>query len=141
MREGSENLESALSDEELEDYYKEFKLHNDPRITETGRLLRKTSLDELPQLVNVLIGDMSLVGPRPVTEAELCYYSDIDRKMMLSVKPGLTGLWQISDRNKTTYQNGERQHTELFYAKHASLMLDTAILLLTPFAVLRRSLS
>lgn len=141
MREGSENLEASLTDEDLEEYYKEFKLHNDPRITEAGRILRKTSLDELPQLINVLKGDMSLVGPRPVTEAELSNYSEEEKLTMLSVKPGMTGLWQISDRKKTTYQSGERQKTELFYAGHASLMMDAVILLLTPAAVLRRSLS
>lgn len=141
MREGSENLEASLNDEELEEYYKEFKLHNDPRITESGRFLRKTSLDELPQLINVLKGDMSLVGPRPVTEAELAYYSEKEKMKLLSSKPGITGLWQISDRKKTTYQSGKRQKTELFYTVHESLLMDTAILMLTPAAILRRTLS
>lgn len=136
---GSEKVEAVLNDEELEKYYQEYKLQNDPRITETGRFLRKTSLDELPQLLNVIQGRMSLVGPRPVTVNELLFYTEEDRKKVLKVKPGLTGLWQVSDRSKTTYQSGLRQSTELYYAEHASLLLDLKIILKTPAAVIRRS--
>ena len=138
MRKGSEKAESVLNDEELEKFYQEYKLQDDPRITETGRFLRITSLDELPQLVNVIQGRMSLVGPRPVTAGELLFYSEEDRKKVLKVKPGLTGLWQVSDRSRMTYQSGLRQKTELYYAENASLMLDIKIILKTPAAVVKR---
>ena len=139
MREGSEAVEAVLNDEEIEKYYREYKLRNDPRITETGRFLRRTSLDELPQLINVIQGRMSLVGPRPVTMSELGFYTEAEKKTLLSVRPGLTGLWQISDRNEATYQSGQRQKTEIYYVEHASLLLDLKILLKTPLAVVRRS--
>lgn len=139
MRTGSEKVEAALNDDDLEKYYQEYKLNNDPRITEIGHLLRKTSLDELPQFLNVLQGRMSLVGPRPVTVNELGFYTDDEKKILLSARPGLTGLWQISDRNESTYQSGRRQETELYYVEHASLALDLKILLKTPAAVIRRS--
>ena len=80
-----------------------FKLQNDPRITAAGRFLRKTSLDELPQLWNVLVGEMSLVGPRPIVEGEIERYKDTYRSY-LRVRPGLTGFWQVSGRNLTTYR-------------------------------------
>ena len=139
MREGSEAAEAVLNDEEIEKYYQEYKLRNDPRITDTGRFLRRTSLDELPQLINVIQGRMSLVGPRPVTMNELGFYTEEEKKTLLSVRPGLTGLWQISDRNEATYQSGRRQKTEVYYAEHASLLLDLKIMLKTPAAVVRRS--
>ena len=136
MNEGSEQIEASLSDDELELYYKEFRLDNDPRVTETGRFLRRTYLDELPQLFNILSGNMSLVGPRPITEQELALYSGDERERLLSVKPGLTGFWQVFGRNKATYQNGERIRMELFYADHPSLALDLIIFLLTPASAL-----
>lgn len=139
MRAGSEKTEAMLNDEELEQFYLEYKLRDDPRITETGRLLRKTSMDELPQLINVIQGRMSLIGPRPVTESELSFYTEDERKKLLSVKPGLTGLWQVSDRETFTYQSGLRQKTELYYVDNASCALDLRILLKTPAAVIRRS--
>ena len=138
MRAGSEDLEAALNDRDLEEYYREFKLKNDPRITEIGHILRKNSIDELPQLINVLQGRMSLVGPRPVTEEELNYYSDEERTRFLSVKPGLTGYWQVYAGNDATYQSGKRQQMELYYAENESIMLDLKILLKTPLAILRK---
>lgn len=138
MRTGSEDLEAELNDEDLEKYYQEFKLQNDPRITETGHKLRRTSADELPQLINVIMGDMSLVGPRPVMEEELKFYSDSERAKLLSVKPGLTGYWQVNARNDATYQSGKRQQMELYYAENRSLLMDLKILLKTPLAVIRK---
>lgn len=132
MHKGSEELESSLNDEELERFYREYTLPDDPRVTKTGRILRRTFADELPQLFNILKGNMSLVGPRPITEQELQLYSDEDRKKLLSVKPGLTGYWQVFGKNRATYQNGERIRMELFYADHACAALDLIILLLTP---------
>ncbi|HDR7763213.1 TPA: sugar transferase [Bacillus paranthracis] len=100
----------------------------DPRITKVGQFLRKTSLDELPQFLNVLKGDMSLVGPRPVVQEELVEYGK-RKDEFLSVKPGLTGYWQVSGRSDVGYP--ERVDLELYYAYNASLRLDIKILLLT----------
>jgi exopolysaccharide production protein ExoY len=104
------------------------KLAHDPRITPIGRFLRKTSLDELPQLLNVLRGEMRLVGPRPVTPPELMRYGPV-RWHYVSVSPGITGLWQVSGRNLTTYE--ERVLLDRRYVESASLWLDLQILLRT----------
>ncbi|MCL2693709.1 MAG: sugar transferase [Oscillospiraceae bacterium] len=101
-----------------------FKLENDPRITRTGEFLRKTSLDELPQLVNILLGDISIVGPRPIVEREVYKYGVSAWKLM-SVKPGLTGYWQVSGRNDVTYD--ERVEMDMFYIDNMSLLTDTKI--------------
>lgn len=109
------------------------KLANDPRITPIGRFLRATSLDELPQLINVLRGDMTLVGPRPIVREELTFYGRY-ALYYLSVRPGLTGLWQISGRSMTTYRR--RVAADVYYVRSRSFMLDTKILLGTVPAVL-----
>jgi undecaprenyl-phosphate galactose phosphotransferase len=109
------------------------KLVNDPRITPMGRFLRKTSLDELPQLFNVLKGEMSLVGPRPVTVGELVRYGS-SRWHYLSVQPGMTGLWQVSGRNNTTYD--ERVALDRRYVEARCLRLDISILFRTIKVVL-----
>ncbi len=110
------------------------KLERDPRITRLGRFLRKSSLDELPQLWNVLRGDMSLVGPRPVTGDELSKYGD-DKEKYLSVRPGITGLWQVSGRNDVSY--AERVALDANYAESVSFSRDTVIMLKTVGVVLR----
>ncbi len=116
-----------------EDFHHSFKLKNDPRITAVGLALRRTSLDELPQLINILRGDMSLVGPRPIVQAEVNRYGEaIDR--VLSIRPGLTGLWQVSGRNNLTYE--QRVALDLHYVSRRSLVLDLAILLRTVGVVL-----
>ncbi|MBG9539822.1 multidrug MFS transporter [Bacillus thuringiensis serovar pingluonsis] len=102
--------------------------NEDPRITRAGQFLRKTSLDELPQFLNVLKGEMSLVGPRPVVQEELIEY-DERKNEFLSVKPGLTGYWQVSGRSDVGYP--ERVDLELYYVYNASLWFDIKILLLT----------
>jgi len=108
-----------------EDFRRGFKLKNDPRITSVGHMLRRTSLDELPQFLNILRGEMSLVGPRPIVRAEVERYGDaIDR--VLSVRPGLTGLWQVSGRNNLTY--AQRVALDLHYVSRRSLVLDLVIL-------------
>jgi lipopolysaccharide/colanic/teichoic acid biosynthesis glycosyltransferase len=112
------------------------KLKNDPRVTWVGRFLRATSLDELPQLINVLKGDMSLVGPRPVIAAELAAYYGQAAKHYLSVRPGITGPWQISGRNDVSY--AQRVALDVQYATQPSLWTDIKILLRTPVAVLAR---
>ena len=110
-----------------------YKLTNDPRVTPLGRFLRKTSLDELPQLFNVLKGEMSLVGPRPPVPYEFEQYDIWHRRRVVEVKPGITGLWQVTGRSKTTFDDMVR--LDLKYAKIWSVWLDLKILLLTPMAV------
>jgi exopolysaccharide production protein ExoY len=107
----------------------------DPRITNIGRFLRKTSLDELPQLINVLKGEMSLVGPRPVVKEELKEYAN-KVEDFLSVKPGVTGFWQVSGRSDVVYP--ERVDVELYYVYNASLLLDIKILLKTVLIVISK---
>jgi len=113
------------------------KLRRDPRVTKIGRLLRATSLDELPQMINVLRGDMSLVGPRPVVQDELDqHYSPVLAATdYLSVRPGVTGLWQVSGRSNTGYR--ERVALDSDYARNPSLLRDLKILVLTVVVVLR----
>ena len=109
------------------------KLRYDPRVTAIGAILRKSSLDELPQLFNVLKGDMSIVGPRPVTEEELIrYHSAVNA--YLACRPGITGLWQVSGRSTTTYD--KRIACDTFYARNWSMSLDAKILIVTIPAVL-----
>lgn len=132
---GAHKLEEILTDEELEEYYKEYKLRNDPRITELGVKLRRHSLDELPQLINVLKGDMSLVGPRPLLEHEYSFYTEEQAQLIKSVPPGITGYWQVNGRNNATYESGERQKLELYYIEHASLLMDLGLMVRTIGAV------
>jgi exopolysaccharide production protein ExoY len=108
------------------------KLRNDPRVTAIGAVLRKSSLDELPQLFNVLRGDMSIVGPRPVTEEELGRYFDAVNAYY-SCRPGITGLWQVSGRSTTTFQR--RVVLDSYYAHHWSIFLDAKIIVATIPAV------
>ncbi|HGX0418682.1 TPA: undecaprenyl-phosphate galactose phosphotransferase WbaP, partial [Escherichia coli] len=112
-----------------------FKLKNDPRITKIGAFLRKTSLDELPQLLNVLKGEMSLVGPRPIINAELERYNDQVDYYLLS-KPGMTGLWQVSGRSDVDYDT--RVYLDAWYVKNWSMWNDIAILLKTVIVVLKK---
>ena len=136
MRMHADRLEDMLTPEELEEYKKNYKLEHDPRITKVGAFLRKTSLDELPQLFNIFAGTLSLVGPRPVLQEETELYGD-KRDLLLSCKPGLTGLWQVRGRSNVTYENGRRQALELQYVSHRSLWLDIKILFWTVGAVVR----
>lgn len=110
-----------------------FKLKNDPRVTPIGRFLRRTSLDELPQLWNIIKGDMSLVGPRPIEPFEIAKYGRYSRHYF-SQRPGLTGLWQVSGRSNASYQR--RVVLDVFYAKHRSLGLNLKIILRTVKVVL-----
>jgi len=112
------------------------KLKADPRVTAIGRFLRATSLDELPQIFNVLKGEMSLVGPRPVQAAELAVYYGPASAHYMAVRPGITGPWQVSGRNDTSY--AQRVALDVAYARHPSVLNDLRILLRTPMAVLAR---
>lgn len=113
----------------------EYKLDDDPRQTPLGRILRKTSLDELPQLWNILLGEMSFVGPRPIVPPELAKYGPY-RDLLLAVPPGLTGMWQVSGRSAVTYD--ERVQLDMLYIERWSIILDLKILILTIPAVLSR---
>ena len=138
MYKNADKMIDQLTDEQRQQYITEFKIDNDPRITPVGNFLRKTSLDELPQLFNVLCNDMSLVGPRPLIESEIqTYYADMF-DTLLSVKPGVTGYWQAYARNNATYQSGQRQQMEMYYVNHASIMLDIRVLFRTVVSVLRK---
>jgi lipopolysaccharide/colanic/teichoic acid biosynthesis glycosyltransferase len=111
-----------------------YKITNDPRVTPIGRVLRKTSLDELPQLLNVLRGEMSLVGPRPPIPYEVEHYKSWHCRRILDAKPGITGLWQVTGRSRTTFD--EMVRLDIRYARTCSLSTDLKILLATPGAVL-----
>lgn len=113
----------------------DFKIPQDPRITRVGKFLRQTSLDELPQLLNVVRGDMSLVGPRPTSFAPTTY--ELWHTHRLEVTPGITGLWQVKGRNTTTFD--ERLRLDIEYIEHRSFVLDLKILLQTVPSVLRRT--
>jgi len=110
------------------EFEKDFKLRQDPRITKLGRFLRRSSLDELPQFFNVLKGEMSVVGPRPIVIHEITKYS-LFMDEVISVRPGLTGLWQVSGRNNLSYK--KRVELDLFYARNRNFILDLEIIILT----------
>lgn len=131
------NLSKYLTPQQIEEYHRNIKVMYDPRITKVGKILRKTSLDELPQLFNVLMGDMSLVGPRPLAEEEIYLYGDsLDE--ILSVKPGITGYWQTHGRSNATYDSGKRQELEMYYIHYRSFMLDMEILFKTVLVVFKK---
>jgi lipopolysaccharide/colanic/teichoic acid biosynthesis glycosyltransferase len=117
-----------------EEWERDHKLKQDPRVTRLGYWLRKTSLDELPQIWNVLCGEMSLVGPRPIVQAEIAKYRECF-DLYVKVLPGITGLWQISGRNNTSYD--ERVHLDSYYIRNWSPWMDMYILARTIKVVLR----
>lgn len=125
-------LIEKFTPEQKEEFQKNFKLENDPRITKIGKFLRKTSLDELPQLFNILKGDLSIVGPRPIMEVETEIYGKY-RDMLLSVKPGLTGFWAANGRSDTSYK--KRRAMEIYYVKNRSLLFDIKIIFKTIISV------
>jgi exopolysaccharide production protein ExoY len=138
MLRDSEPLLAALlasSPQARAEWQRDQKLEKDPRVTAVGNFLRRTSLDELPQLINVLRGEMSLVGPRPITVGELTRYGRV-RWHYLSVRPGITGLWQVSGRNNTSY--AERVAFDKHYVEKRSAWLDARILMKTVHVVLAR---
>jgi lipopolysaccharide/colanic/teichoic acid biosynthesis glycosyltransferase len=136
MRKGADQILRDILERDprlREEFQRDFKLKNDPRITPLGRFLRRTSLDELPQVFNILKGQMSVVGPRPIVWDELERYG---RQMdeVLSVRPGLTGLWQVSGRNNLPYET--RVKLDLYYVRHRTFWLDLRIILRTIGVVL-----
>lgn len=135
MYSNSDEIFESFSDEQKEEYYKNFKLDNDPRVTKVGDFLRRTSLDEIPQLINVLKGDLSLVGPRPIVEKEICKYGQYADKLF-SVIPGITGYWQSHGRSDTSYE--ERIEMDMYYIDNRSIFLDIKIMFKTVISVIKK---
>ena len=131
----AEELIKKFTPEQKEEFEKNFKLENDPRVTKIGNFLRKTSLDELPQILNILKGELSIIGPRPIVQVELEKYGD-EKEKFLSVKPGLTGYWAANGRSDTSYE--ERIQMELYYVDNMSFWLDIKIFFKTIFAVIKK---
>ena len=118
----------ALYEKYINNSYK-LPPNEDPRLTNIGDFIRKTSIDEIPQFINLLLGDMSLIGPRPILENELEEYSKEEQQILLSVRPGITGMWQVSGRSEVYYP--ERCEMELYYPRNQSFLLDIKIFFLT----------
>lgn len=136
MRKDSDKILKSLlasSPELKKEFAKDFKLKNDPRITKIGKFLRRSSLDELPQFLNVLRGEMSVVGPRPIVKAELNRYG-FHMNEVLAVRPGMTGLWQVSGRNNLSYR--QRVRLDLRYARSRNFLMDLKIVAQTIMVVL-----
>lgn len=119
------DVQKYLSPEQLHQWEVERKVDDDPRITKVGQFIRKCSIDEIPQFLNVLKGDLSVIGPRPITRDELEQHFSVEEKEeLLSVQPGITGLWQATDRNAATFESGLRQKIELQYVRNRCFRLD-----------------
>lgn len=131
----AEELIKSFTPEQKKEYEENYKLENDPRITKVGNFLRKTSLDELPQLLNILKGELSFVGPRPIMEEETRFFGAY-KDMLLSVKPGLTGFWAANGRSDVSYKR--RRAMEIYYVKNRSVLLDIKILFKTFASVFQR---
>ncbi len=138
MKPNADQLENMLTPEQLEQYKREFKIDNDPRITKLGNFLRKTSLDELPQLWDIFAGRISIIGVRPLMAEEIVLNYKEDAGKLLSMKPGMIGWWAANGRSNCTYESGKRQELELYYIDHCSIWLDIKIVFKTVFSVLKR---
>lgn len=131
----ADNFDKYFTKKELKKFKENYKLEDDPRITKLGKILRRTSLDELPQLFNILKGDMALIGPRPVVEEELAYFKE-NKELILSIMPGLTGWWACNGRSCRSYD--ERVSLEAYYAKNMSLTLDIKCFFKTIVTVIKK---
>ena len=134
MYSNADEMIKNFTPEQKAEWKLNFKLENDPRITRVGRFLRRSSLDELPQLINILKGELSIVGPRPVVSEELEKYGR-NKEKFLSITPGLTGYWQAYARSNCTYE--QRMEMELYYVDNASFWWDIKIMFATVGTVLR----
>ena len=139
MKKNADKLEDMLTPEQLEQYKREYKIDNDPRITKLGKVLRKTSLDELPNIWAIFVGNISVIGPRPLMREEVDEKYGTDAEKLLSVKPGMIGWWAANGRNNCTYESGERQKLELYYVDHCSVWLDIKIIFKTIVGVFKRT--
>ena len=136
MRQDNRPLEEILTPEQLDEWKRDYKITNDPRVTKIGKILRKTSLDELPQLINILTGVISIVGYRPIIRDELLEkYSESERELLLKTKPGLTGYWASHGRSNTTYE--DRVKMELYYCYRRGVFMDIRILWHTAIGVFK----
>lgn len=135
MYKDAEEMIKKFDEKQMKEYKENYKLKDDPRITKIGNILRKTSLDELPQIFNIIKGDLSIVGPRPVVESELEKYGK-NKDKFLSVTPGLTGYWQANGRSTTTYE--QRMNMELYYVENRSLWMDIKIFFKTFVSVVKK---
>jgi len=135
MFSNAEEMKANFTDAQKKEFEETYKLKNDPRITKIGRFIRRTSLDELPQFINILKGEMSIVGPRPIVKEELKYYKGYE-EYYFACRPGLTGLWQTSGRSDTSYD--ERIAFDVEYAESRRISLDIRIILATIAIVLKR---
>lgn len=136
MVSNAEDLINSFTKEQMQEFKENYKLTNDTRITRMGHILRNTSLDELPQIINILKGDLSIIGPRPVVSDELEKYGP-NKSKFLSVVPGLTGYWQANGRSNTTYE--ERMQMEMYYVDNLSFKLDMKVFIKTFSAVIKRT--
>ncbi len=135
MCNNAQDMIKDFTPEQEKEYKENFKLKNDPRITKVGNVLRRTSLDELPQLFNIIKGDLSIIGPRPVIEEELEKYGE-NKEKFLSITPGLTGYWAANGRSETSYE--KRMEMELFYVDNMSFKLDSEIFKSTVNSVINK---
>lgn len=135
MVKDEETMKRYFSEEQIKEWKENYKIEKDPRITKIGNFLRKTSLDEIPQVINILKGDLAIIGPRPVVKEELEKYEN-NKEKFLSVTPGLTGYWAVNGRSDTDYE--KRMQMELYYVDNISLKLDIKIFFKTIFTVLKR---
>ena len=138
LKGANEHPELFLNEEQMAQYERERKVDDDPRVTKLGKFLRAMSIDELPQFFNILAGNMTFVGPRPVTERELDdNFTEEERELLLSAKPGLISYWGVHGRSKVTWESKERQKLELEYFYHRSFWCDFTLLLRAIPAVLK----
>lgn len=135
MVENAQEVMKTFTPEQMKEFKENYKLANDPRITKVGNFLRKSSLDELPQLLNILKGDLSIIGPRPIIEEELERYGE-KKSTFLSVTPGLTGYWAANGRSCTSYE--DRMKMELYYVENISFKLDMKVFFKTVISVIKR---
>lgn len=135
MVENAEDMIQHFTEEQKKEFQENYKLADDPRITKVGKLLRKTSLDELPQLINILKGDLSIIGPRPIVREELKKYGERQEEF-LSITPGLTGYWAANGRSCVDY--AQRMEMEMYYVRNVSFKLDVKIFFQTVKSVATR---